>query len=657
MFTAVIYGLSSGFGLPFMMAKVFPLIFTSDQQGVVVAVRSSENSSRYVEIGRQSMFHMSDNLLLQSADGEWQPVPEGTTVNVNGYCKMPSGKEFNLSALRVKDGDELVPVEPKLYTKNEQSKFIPLISDQDSKPSFWFLFWTAMMLPGVFLVRGVAGFINTYQITYCGSYILEHIRMKVFSKLQDMDLDFFQKHKSGDLMTRIMTEAARLQQMLTSTSNDLIKQPIIFLGALGSLIYLSFQQKEFVFILACLAIIPIAIFPIRKLSKLMLVKMRMGAKGEGHLGACLQENLMAVRDVRHFNLKEHQNGKFGTMLHEFFKTIMKVTKYRAIITPSVEIITAFGITFAIFYSSQKGLSLEQVLPLMFALYMCYEPIKRMGQLQSQLVLGTVAIERLEQILKAEPNLKPTEDPIPLPTIEGGITFEDVSFRYEADSLALNDVNLRINPGEVIALVGPSGAGKSTFTHLVTRTHEYHAGRILFDGEDIRKYSIEDVRSQVSVVSQDPYLFDDTVMNNILMGNLNASEEEVYKAAEQAQCVEFIDKLPKGYNTIVGEKATRLSGGQRQRLAIARAFLKDSAIIVLDEATSALDAESEQKVQSALAELVKGKTVLIIAHRFSSIKIANRILVFNEGKVVDDGDHDTLYENNVLYKDLYNKQLL
>ncbi|MFC4991181.1 ABC transporter ATP-binding protein [Rubritalea tangerina] len=514
-----------------------------------------------------------------------------------------------------------------------------------------------MMLPAVFFVRGLSGFVNTYQITYCGNFILERLRMDVFTKLQALDLAFFQRHGSGDLMTRIMTESARLQQMLTSTANDLIKQPVTFIAAVFSLVYLSIQQSEFVFILVCFAVIPACIFPIRKLSKRMLERMRVGAKGEGEIGNCVQENLMATRDVRAFNLEEREISKFKTLLDGFFTMIMKMTKYRSMIPPSVEFITALGVSVAIFYSAQNGLTLEMVLPLIFALYMSYEPIKRMGMLQNQLVLGAVAIERLEEILKAEEGVKDPENPKVLPEIAGEISFSNVTFNYEKGTPALDNVSVDINSDEIVALVGPSGAGKSTFTHLISRSYEHQGGVIAFDGLDVRDYKLHDVRANVSVVSQDPYLFNDTVENNIRLGKLDATEEEIRIAARLAHCHNFIEELPQGYHTMVGEKATRLSGGQRQRLAIARAFLKNSPILILDEATSALDAESEQAVQGALEDLVKGRTTLIIAHRFSSIKIAHRILVFDAGKIVAQGSHDELMASSDLYRNLHEKQLL
>jgi subfamily B ATP-binding cassette protein MsbA len=654
----IIYGFASGFGLPFMAAKVFPLLFSSSQQGITLAVTSTELKPTHFELGAEEDFNLGHKLYKKSSDGEFVNLPKGTILSADGtYHNKQDETRIPMDGLFFERDGDYKEIVPKLFFKTTQQEYKALSVGAAKQGDNWFLFGAVMMLPAVFLVRGVFGFINTYQITYCGNYVLEELRTDVFSKLQRLDLAFFQRNGSGDLLTRIMTESARLQQMLTSASNDLIKQPVTFLAAVGSLIYLSIQQKEFAFVLVCFAVIPAAIYPVRKLSKKMLERMRVGAKGEGDLGNCVQENLMAVRDVRAFNLEAREIHKFKTILQDFFIMIMKMTKYRAIIGPSVEFITALGVSVAIYYAAKNGLTLEKVLPLIFALYMSYEPIKRIGQLQNQLVLGAVAVERLEAILKAEESVKDPENPKELPTLAGRINFSNVTFNYEEGKPALKDVSVEIKPDEIIALVGPSGAGKSTFTHLISRSYEYQEGVVSFDGLDVRDYKLHDIRSNVSVVSQDPYLFNDSVENNIRLGKLDATDEEIHEAARLAHCHEFIEQLPLGYQTVVGEKATRLSGGQRQRLAIARAFLKDSPILILDEATSALDAESEQAVQGALADLVKGRTTLIIAHRFSSIKIAHRILVFDDGRIADEGTHDELLVKSSLYKSLHQKQLL
>lgn len=653
----IIYGLASGLGLPLMTAKVFPLLFASDSKGITVAAQVDSIEEAYHPLSTLEKFPIVNSLFYSTVnEPQPQPLPEGTSIEAGGKL-WHDGSPLSFKRLYYQDeAQQFISLKPDIYSQGSDGKY-QKITSSDFKRDTLTLILGVLMLPAVFLIRGVAGYINTYYVTYCGNFVLEKLRDNVFGKLQRLDLAFFQRSGTGDLMVRLMTEAARLQQMLTSASNDAIKQPVTFLSAVATLIYLSIQNKASIFILICIVIVAICIFPLRILTKKMLNKMRKGAVGEGAIGNALQENIVGAREIRSYNLEQKEIARFSDLQGKFYKLILGMTKYRAMVTPSVEIITALGISVAIFYSAQYGMTLEKVLPLIAALYMSYEPLKRIAMLQNQLVLGGVAIERLEQILDTPETIIDPENPKTLPPLQGGIRFKEVLFQYDTGEPALKNINVNIEPGEVVALVGPSGAGKSTFTHLISRTYEITQGKVFFDNHNVTEHKLSELRAQVSVVTQDPYLFNESVESNIRMGKLDATDEEIRQAAKLAHCTEFIDQLPDGYQTIVGEKATRLSGGQRQRLAIARAFLKDAPILILDEATSALDAESEQAVQGALEQLVKGRTTLIIAHRFSSIQIATRILVFDDGQITGDGNHDTLINDHHLYQELYRKQML
>ncbi|HKB91518.1 MAG TPA: ATP-binding cassette domain-containing protein, partial [Opitutaceae bacterium] len=299
--------------------------------------------------------------------------------------------------------------------------------------------------------------------------------------------------------------------------------------------------------------------------------------------------------------------------------------------------------------------LEVFIAIVMALYLCYEPIKKIGSLNNELKRGLAALDRLEAVLNEPVTITDPTEPIKPGRLRGDLAFENVSFSYSADAPVLRDVEIHIPAGTVCALVGPSGAGKSTFANLVPRFYDPTAGRVLFDGFDVKSFRLADLRTNIAVVSQDPVLFNDTVYNNLLLGRSNATREEVEQAARDAFAHDFITSFQQGYNTIVGERGARLSGGQKQRLAVARAFLRNAPILILDEATSALDSESEQKIQMALRKLVVGKTVLIIAHRFSTIRDAHMILVFDQGRIVASGSHGELYDRNTLYRTLYDRQ--
>ncbi len=668
----IIYGVATGFGLPFMTAKIFPLIFSSEQKGITLYMKSAAPEDQTSEVKRMlnfseknddehlkftdvNEFPIIQRLYYISEDIE-QPteVPPNSILNTLGTIST-NGVELNFTKLYLQNEDQsLKPVEPFLYLSKGGGKY-QKVDKSDFKRDNTKILLAVLMLPAVFLIRGIAGFINNYFINYCGQHVLESIRANVFAKLQSLDLAYFQKKGTGDLMTRFLVQTTRLQTVITSASNSLIREPVALVAAIGALIYLSIQNKAAIFILICLGVIPICILPVRKFAGLMLKKLKEESMGEIKIGAHLQENIAGARDIRSFNLEEREKATFHALLVSYFKQRMKMVKYKGFIAPSVEIITATGVSLAIFYSAQHGMTLETVIPLIVALYMSYEPAKKLAGLQTQLVMGQRAIEMMDEILETEEEVKDPENPKPLPELSGGIHFDRVTFRYNTGKPALKNITTQINPGEVVALVGPSGAGKSTFTHLISRTYEITKGEIFFDQCDVTEHKLSDLRAQVAVVSQSPYLFDDTIKNNIRLGKLDATDAEIILAARRANCLQFIQKLPNGFDTKCGENATLLSGGQKQRLAIARAFLKDAPILILDEATSSLDAESVQTVQTALAELVKGRTTLLIAHRFSSIKIAKRILVFDSGSIVADGSHTNLLKSSSLYKKLYLKQ--
>ncbi|QTN34384.1 ATP-binding cassette domain-containing protein [Akkermansiaceae bacterium] len=334
---------------------------------------------------------------------------------------------------------------------------------------------------------------------------------------------------------------------------------------------------------------------------------------------------------------------------------MKVVKYRQLISPSIEVVAAAGFAAALYFGVRAGMTLEGFLALGMALYMSYEPIKKLGNIHSLFQQGKASVDRIEHILHCDDAIANPADPRPCPSPREGISFHGVTFAY-GEHPVLHEVSLEIPAGQVVALVGPSGAGKTTFAHLVPRFYDPQQGEIRLDGIPIRDFLKHDLRDRIAVVPQGPSLFLGTLEENIRIGKTEASRAEIEAAAKKAYAHDFIMAQPEGYETQVGERGDLLSGGQRQRIAIARAFLKDAPILILDEATSALDTESEAAVQQALAELVKGRTTLIIAHRFSTIRIADRILVFKEGRIVSDGSHEELRDLDPTYQAMVGGEL-
>jgi len=530
---------------------------------------------------------------------------------------------------------------------------VPLITSADA-PTGWALVGILLYIPVVFLFRAGGTFINGYYMAHAGMYVLEQIRIKIFNKLQSLPLAFFQKNQTGDIMIRVTGDTQSLQSAIIGSVNSLVKEPATLVSAIGFLIYLSIQAENVFFLLIALASVPCCVFPIRLIGRKILKKATLAQQEAGRVNSVLNENLAASREVRAYNLQERETTRFVKACRAFFKHSLKTVKYDKALTPMIEVVTALVIPLALYVSVVKDIKPENIAAILTALYMCYEPVKRLGKVSNMLRRAEASLNRLEYILHADDSVPEAPDPKTLGRVRGEVAFENVHFAYGNEPV-LRNINVRINAGESVALVGPSGAGKSTFANLVPRFYDVVSGRILIDGQDVRAVSKVDLRQQVALVSQEAVLFGESIADNIRIGNPAASDGEVRAASKMAQSHDFIETLEHGYETQVGERGSRLSGGQRQRISIARAFLKDAPIIILDEPTSALDAESEHQIQVALEELSRGRTVIIIAHRFSTIQNANRILVFDSGEIVASGTHPELYQTNDLYQSLYNKQ--
>ncbi len=513
----------------------------------------------------------------------------------------------------------------------------------------------AAWLPAVLTIRGIAGYLNTYLTQYAGTKILEHLRLDYFRKLQFLPLSFLQKNSTGDLISRGVADTNQLQTTLSNLANDLVKQPGTLVAALVYLTWLAYHQSGVGLVLVCLASVPLCVLPIRYAGN-RIRRRAMDLQSElGSLTGRFSENLASAREVRAFCLEERETVRFGKTTHILLSLQMKVVKYTKAITPAIEIISAFGLAATFIYAYHVSLSEANFISIITALYVCYEPIKKLGALSNDTKRGAAALERLEYVLNEPLLLTDPVNPVDVGRLRGDLAFDNLSFTYKGDTPALRDVSVKIPAGTTCALVGPSGAGKTTFANLVLRFYDATAGRVTIDGIDVRAMRLADLRRNIALVSQDPVLFNDTIYNNLLLGRQDATRAEVEQAAQDAFAHDFILSLPQGYDTMVGERGASLSGGQRQRVALARAFLRNAPVLVLDEATSALDGDSEAAIQLALKKLVVGKTVLIIAHRFSTIRDASMILVFERGEIIDSGDHTALYGRNGLYKTLYDRQ--
>jgi ATP-binding cassette, subfamily B, bacterial MsbA len=519
----------------------------------------------------------------------------------------------------------------------------------------WELIAAALWLPAVFTLRGLAGYFNAYLIQYVGVRVLESLRLEYFEKLQRVPLAFFGRRSTGDLITRGLADTNQLQNTLMAISNEIVKQPATLLGSLGVLTYLAFTERGVALVLLTMAIIPVCVFPIRYVGRKLVEKARLLQGQVGSITDRFTENLSAVREVRAFGLEDLELNRFRLLSQLLVKAQMKVVKYAQSLAPAIEIISGIGISITFVYAYRARIPLESFLAIVLALAVCYDPVKKLGALNNEIKRGEVSLARLEEVLSEPIEIDDPPSPVPMARASGEIDFDSVSFEYTPGAPALKLVSAHIPAGTVCALVGPSGAGKSTFASLVPRFHDTSSGAVRVDGIDVRDLRVADLRRNIAVVSQDPVLFNETIYSNLLLGRLDATREEVEQAARDAFAHDFISAFPDGYDTVVGERGSKLSGGQKQRIALARAFLRHAPILILDEATSALDSESEAFIQQALRNLMIGKTVLIIAHRFSTIRDASMILVFHDARIIAQGSHASLYESSALYKSLYDRQ--
>lgn len=537
-------------------------------------------------------------------------------------------------------------------------KVFPIIfGEHRVELSTWQLFLIALWLPSVFVVRGAAGYLNSYLIQHVGTRVLEAIRLDYFSKLQVVPFSFLQKNSTGDLLSRGLADANQLQTTLTTIANEIVKSPATLLGAIGYLIWQAYHEQGVMMVLVTLSVVPLSVLPIRYVGKKLI---RRAGEIQAEMGAVtdrMAENLSAFKEVRAYNLEGREIERFGLVSRTLVRAQMKFVKYEKLLTPLIEIISTIGISITLIYAYRVRLEMASFMSVLAALYASYEPIKKLGSLNNDVKRGIGALERLEEVLNEPLTILDNPQAHSLLRARGDLSFENLSFAYDASTPVLRNVTIAIPPGTVCALVGPSGAGKSTFANLVPRFFDAVSGRLALDGRDVREIRLADLRRNIAIVSQDPVLFNDTIYNNILLARPEASKPELEEACRAAFAHDFISSFPAGYDTIVGERGARLSGGQKQRIALARAFLRNAPILILDEATSALDSESEAYIQKALQKLMVGKTVLIIAHRFSTIRDASLILVFDKGEIVASGTHAELYARSELYKSLFDQQTL
>ena len=517
-------------------------------------------------------------------------------------------------------------------------------------------FWaTAILL--AYLAKGLGAYFSAFLMTDIGQRVVRDLRDQLFRHTLDQSAEFFSRRTTGQLMSRVTNDVSQVQQAVSETIGDLLREGLALIGYAALLFYWDYGLA-----LVCVTGAPIVVYPLVRLGQRVRRTSRRSQEELERLSHITAEAFAGHRIVKAFGAEAHEARRFSRASERLYRTNLKVTSTVALLPPLMEFLGGLAIVALIWYGSRRIGSGEMTqgnfLAFIFAAFMMYTPVKKLSRVNTNLQQAIAAAERIFEMLDTHSEVKERAGARQLAPLRQTVEFRNVSFKYkDAAGPILQDVSFRVRAGEMVAIVGLSGAGKTTLVNLIPRFYDATGGAILIDDIDIRDVTLRSLRSQVGIVTQETVLFDDTIATNIAYGTPAASRQDVEAAARAAHAHEFISELPEGYETDIGERGQRLSGGQRQRLAIARALLKNSPILILDEATSSLDAESEQLVQDALTNLMRNRTAFVIAHRLSTVRRADKIVALERGRVAEIGTHDELLaRSGGVYAKLYSLQI-
>lgn len=507
-----------------------------------------------------------------------------------------------------------------------------------------------LVIVGIFVLKGLFDYGQACLMAHVGQSIIADLREKIYNHLHSLSLAFFTRNPTGVLMSRITNDVNLVQGAVSDAVTGLLKDVFTIVGLVSVIFY-----RDWKLAIVAMVVFPLAIYPIVKFGRKLRSYSTRSQTTMGDISSILLETIAGSRIVKAFSMENYEQKRFAAESRKLFGLAMKSVRVRAISHPLMEALGGLGIAFIVFYGGYNvikgGATPGTFFSFLTALLMLYEPVKRLSNVNNTVQQGLAAASRIFQILDTVPEINNRPGAKSLRRVSQGIEFREISFKYE-DDWVLKRINLRVKAGEVAAFVGPSGGGKTTLLNLLPRFYDVSSGRILIDDVDIRDFTVESLRAMIGIVTQQTILFNDTVRNNIAYGKIGEPFGEIVKAAEAAYAHNFIQNLPQGYDTMIGEQGVKLSGGERQRISIARALLKNAPILILDEATSSLDSESEIEVQKALEFLMQGRTTLVIAHRLSTIRNAKRIFVLVNGVIVEEGSHEELLEQEGEYRKLY-----
>lgn len=523
----------------------------------------------------------------------------------------------------------------------------------DSRAALKLVSIVVLVILAIFIIKGVLSFGDTYIMSRVGQKLILHIREELYSRLVHFPLGFFTKSRAGDIMSRGTNDMATLQNSFNSIAN--VSQAMVKIIVYVTVMLISSWQLT----ILTAAVFPPAIFVINRFGRHIKGASKSIQMKIADISSYLERTMFGIKIIKSFATEGWEKEQFFKENKAKYNVAMKRVRLSAYLMPLIEIISAMGMVTVLWFGFWQvitgKLTIGWFIGFVGLVGLIYTPVKTLGAFNVSFQQAIASAERIFEILDLEPEIHESPNAISIPGISGSVEFRDVSFAYDSQEPVLKHINLKVAPGESIALVGPSGAGKTTFVSLLTRFYEPTSGEIVIDGYSISKVTLKSLRQQIGLVPQETVLFGGTVRENIAYGRFYATQEEIIQAAKSANAHEFIEKLPEGYDTPIGQHGMSLSGGQRQRLAIARVILKNPQILILDEATSSLDTESEILIQEALENLMRGRTTFIIAHRLSTVMNADRILVLKDGQIVESGTHKQLISLNGLYRRLCNAQ--
>ncbi|MBU1966343.1 MAG: lipid A export permease/ATP-binding protein MsbA [Proteobacteria bacterium] len=529
----------------------------------------------------------------------------------------------------------------------------PTLDEIFLKQNASMLKWIPLAVVGIYLVKGACSYAQTILMNFIGQRIVADLRAELYRKIQIQSLAFFTKNPTGILMSRITNDVGYVQGAVSEAVTALLKDSFTLLCLVFVIFYRDWQLA-----IIAMFVFPLAVYPIAKFGQKMRQVATRTQITVGSLMTLLQETISGTRIVKAFSMEEYENRRFSGENERLFRLNLKSVSITAVSSPFMEFLGGLGIAAIIFYGGYQVIHGQSTPGTFFsfltALIMLYEPVKRLTNVNNTIQQGIAGAQRVFAIIDLVPEIGNRPGAGALPRISREIEIRNVDFRYE-EAPVLRNIDLKIRAGEVVAFVGMSGGGKTTLVNLIPRFYDVTEGAITIDGRDIRDVTVESLRGQIAIVTQQTILFNDTVRNNIAYGDIVKTQEEIAAAAKAANAHDFIVRLPMGYDTVIGEQGTKLSGGERQRISIARAILKDAPILILDEATSSLDSEAEIEVQEALENLMKGRTTLVIAHRLSTIRNADRIIVLVNGEIREEGTHEALLACQGEYCRLYHMQ--